>query len=193
MVTASEPPSAEHDARDDEVSAGLGVALAVGLTIASGIVVSYGLARHERLWLFVGAAVFAPVVVIATGAAADRVEHSRRAAGAAAFCGLVVVFVVSIVVASALWSDTSEHRVVLTIASADPSAHVYLHRAPGGPELSGTHAPAPLSAGGHYEFVCEDRLKDGSRWARLAGRALFAPVVALRTERGAVPAPLPSC
>jgi hypothetical protein len=188
-----EPTSGRPRERERPRSAAAGTILALALTIGSGVVVSYGLARHARPWLLVGAAVFAPVLVVATGAAADRVEDSRRAAGAAAFCSLVIVFIVSIVVSSAWWAHSSSTRVTLAIASTDPSAHVYLHRAPGGPELTGAHAPAPLVAGKRYEFDCEDRLSDSSRWARLADTSYFAPVIALRNQRGVIPKALPSC
>jgi hypothetical protein len=192
-TTSAETMPARRDTGASATSTTVGVAVAILLTVASGIVVSYGLTEHERLWLFLGAGILAPVLVIATGAAADRVEVSRRAAGAVAFSGLVLLFVVAIVVSSSWWRDSPNRSAALTIASADPSAHVYLHRFPGSPELSGHRAPAPLVAGKHYEFTCEVRRNDGYRWARLAGTSYWAPVISLRTARGTVPTRLPTC
>jgi hypothetical protein len=192
-TTAVETMPARRHSGASATSAAVGVGVATLLTVGSGIVVSYGLAEHERLWLFLGAGIFAPVLVIATGAAADRVEVSRRAAAAVAFCGLVVLFVIAIVVSSSWWSDSPSRSAIFTIASADPSAHVYLHRFPGSSELSGHRAPAPLVAGKHYVFTCEVRRNDGSRWARLDGTSYWAPVISLRTALGTVPARLPTC
>jgi hypothetical protein len=169
------------------------VIFVVASTLAAGLLVSYGLAEHERLYQFIGAALFAPVVVGATRAAVNRVDESRHAAGAAAFSAVVLLFVVAIVVSSSWWDDSQSGALVLRIATTDPSAHVYLHQRPGGPELSGDHAPAPLSAAKGYQFDCEAGLADGSRWARLSNSSFWAPVIALRTQRGAPPAPLPRC
>jgi hypothetical protein len=194
-VGASAVPVADDE--EDRVAASrsvVWVVAAVVVTVGAGLAVSYGLARHDQLWLFGGAVVFAPVLVASGHGAAGALPDNRRSAGAMAVAGLGIVFIVTIVVSTSWWDDAqAAGGRSLFVASSDPSAHVYLRRAPGRKELTGPRSPAPLRGGQAYAFACEVELADSSRWLRLVDSPYWAPASALRTAKGAQPAPLPSC
>jgi hypothetical protein len=185
------------DDGDDRVTASrsvVWVVAAVVVTVGAGLAVSYGLAVDDQVWLFGGAVVFAPVLVASAHGAAGALPDNRRSAGAMAIAGLCIVFIVTIVVSTPWWDEeTAATGRSLFVASSDPSAHVYLRRAPGRQELTGPRAPTPLQGGRAYAFTCEVELADSSRWLRLADSPYWAPASAMRTEQGALPAPLRSC
>jgi hypothetical protein len=168
--------------------------LAVLGTVGAGVAVSYGLARDDRLWLLVGAVVFAPLLVASTHGASDAVLENRRAAGAAACAGLALLFVVVTVVVEPWWGEPrTAHGLALVIRASDPSAHVYLRRVPGGGELNRKRDPDPLVANTAYRFGCQVKIADGTVWLRRADAQYWAPATAMLTKDGR-PAPrLPTC
>jgi hypothetical protein len=170
------------------------VVLAVLLTVGAGGAVSYGLARDDAVWLLVGAAVFAPVLVASTHGAARAVRENRRTAGMATCAGLAILFIVVIVVVEPLWGDTPDASgPVLVIGASDPSAHVYLHGTPGGAELTRKRDPAPLVVSTPYRFSCQVKLSDGTRWLRLADTDYWVPGFVLLTEAGRPAPAFPTC
>jgi hypothetical protein len=168
--------------------------LAVLATVCAGVAVSYGLARDDRLWLLVGAVVFAPVLVASTHGASNAVLESRRAAGAAGCAGLALLFVVVTVIVEPWWGEpTTAHGPALVIGASDPSAHVYLRRVPGGGELNRKGDPDPLVANTAYRFRCQVRIADGTVWLRQAEADYWAPATAMLTKGGQPPPRLPVC
>jgi hypothetical protein len=162
-------------------------------SIGGGVLVGYGFAVEERAWLVIGAAVFAPVLVIG-GHLAARNETAPRTAALAAMSLLALCFVVAALVASNLWDTPASASTALSIASSDPGAHVYVHAVPEGRELISDRAvDAPLVGGRGYGFACEAVLPDGTRWARLADRDRWVPVSALRSSDGGAPTRLSTC
>ena len=170
------------------------VALAVLLTVAAGLAVSYGLARDDRLWLVAGAVVFAPVLVASAHGAAGAVEESRRTAGVAGFAAIAILFIVVIVVSQPWWDEQGGlSGKELFVAAADPTAHVYLHKTPGGAELTRRRDPKPLVAATAYRFDCEVKLADGTLWFQLSGTDYWAPQHALLSKQGTAAPRLPTC
>jgi hypothetical protein len=164
------------------------------LAFASGLAVSYGLARDDTLWLLVGAGVFAPLVVIGAHAAAG-LESSPRAAAFLTVCGLSLVAVVAVVVSTPWWGDdAAAHGATFMLTAEDPSAHVYLRDRPEGKELTGgARDPAPLVSGRKYEFECDVELGDSTRWLRLEHADLWVPATVLRPVGATTAERLPGC
>jgi hypothetical protein len=155
------------------------IVIFVGLAIGSGLAVSYGLARDDPLWLVLGAAVFAPLVVAAAHASAG-LESSPRAAALGSVCGLTLVAVVAIVVSMPWWGETDRSGGIFKLAADDPSAHVYVRDEPGGRELDGPkNAPAPLVSGRDYRFTCVVELGDSTRWLELEHLGYWVPATAV--------------
>lgn len=161
--------------------------LVVGsLTIAAALAVSYGLALEDQRWVVGGAAIFAPLLVLSAHAA-WRFEPAPWSAALVATAVLLFSFMMLIVVSSTWWDRSATSVVSFTLASTDPSAHVYLRAKPEGAELvAGRRAPAPLGAGKRYDFACEVTLGDGTRWLRLDGTRYWVPgTVLLPAAQGA--------
>jgi hypothetical protein len=149
------------------------------LAVGSGVSVSYGLAKDDPLWLVLGAAVFAPLVVTAAHASA-RLESAPRTAALGSVCGLTLVAVVAIVVSTPWWDETDRSGGTFRLAADDPTAHVYLHDEPGGSELNGTKgAPGPLVSGRAYQFSCVVELGDSTRWLELEHSGYWIPATAV--------------
>jgi hypothetical protein len=169
------------DATVDHVSV-LSVLAVVTLTIAAGVAAGYGFNRHSAPWLVASAALVAPILVVGAHAGA-RVESAPRAAALAVTAVLLFLFIVSIVVSEQLWdsatatSDSPAYR----LAADTPDAHVYLRAKPGGPELTGRNAPAPLSGGHDYYFSCSVTLGDSTQWLRSRDSGFWAPAIAFRS------------
>jgi hypothetical protein len=179
-ATAEDIASGFDDQSPRKPSA-VSVVLAVLGAVVAGVSVSYGLARHDHLWLLLGAFLFAPLLVVAAHVAAATTVSSPRAAGLAAMCVLLLIFVVTVVVVEPWWGARADASSTLYIPSHDPRAAVYLHAKPGSGELD---TVAPLRGGHGYEFACAEDLGDGTRWFRLADGAYWVPDVALRDASG---------
>ena len=194
LDAAPAPYTGPRGATNGSPSSPLLVVLAVLVTAGCGIVVSYGLARDDRLWLLLGAVVFAPVLVASTHGAARAVAENPRTAGAAACAGLALLFVVVVVLVEPWWGEeATAHGPALVLGASDPSAHVYLRKVPGGGELTRRRDPTPLLANTPYRFRCQVRISDGTVWLRLADRAYWVPAGALLTKDGRTPPTLPTC
>jgi hypothetical protein len=167
--------------------------IAIVVSIGAGILVGYGLGRGEKVWLVVGAAVFAPIIVAAAHAA-GRVESSPRAAAAAAVGLLLLLFIIAVLIGASLWDRVQRQGVELYIPSSDRSAHVYVHAKPEGPELvTGSGDSGPLRGGKPYLFSCQVELGDSTIWVKLDAADYWVPATAMRTANGNAAGPLRRC
>jgi hypothetical protein len=187
---AQATPAPGHDERGRSLAVSAIVAFA--LTVGAGVITAYALGEHDHLWLVVGAAVLAVVIVTSAHRVAARVE-SRRAAGLVTVGAIGLVYVVTVLLLAPQWKQPSGPSRTLFLAARDPSLLVYQHASPGSSELTGKHAPAPLHGDRGYAFECEAQSADGGRWARLSSSGHWVPSSALRTASGSASISLPAC
>ena len=166
------------------------IVLYVLLAFASGVAASYGLEHDDTFWLVIAAGVFAPLIVVGAHAAA-RLESSPRAAATGVVCGLTIVAIVGLLVASAWWGDDAGgDGAGFALAATDPSAHVYWRNEPGGKELVDQN---PMVSRRTYQFECGVELGDSTRWLRLDGSHRWAPATVLLPTGETKATQLPRC